>query len=321
MALPYRTTTNYKCYFKSYDMTEGDNSQPNVITETWIIEKKEQSFGIIKFEGIDYRQMIAEGAIPNIGATYSAWNTNATLANYAKWQSEARCLNHNFTNVEGGRVQVVNTFSTRLRNNPAQNTALTVDLRLPSSIEYQAGLRQTETFMRPPWTIQPASSGTGSTGHIGGTAAISGSKQGLIEDVPTLQISVRTIKDARDVSKSTLAKYYANYLNQYNEPAYNGFSAGTLLYTGFNLVDLEGSLYEIIHTLTYDQLYFNDQVPTMAGDGLPATSNNGTQLSDVRWQRPQRSSFDFKFFHFTGDNPGYNFDPIGASFASTGYWQ
>lgn len=320
MAHPQKTTTNYKCYFLRYDQTEGDNSQPNVITETWLIEKKEDPYGQIKFEGLDYRQMIAEGAIPNIGATYSGWNTNATSGNYSKWQKDARCLGHQFGSLQGGKIQVVHTFSTRLRNDPAQNTALTVDLRLPTSSEYQAGLRQTETFMRPPWTIQPAASGTGSTGHIGGTAAINGSKQGLIEDVPTLQLTVRTVKDARDVSKATVAKYFANYLNNYNEPAFFGFTAGTLLYTGFNLVDLEGSLYEVIHTCTYDSLYFNDQVPQMAGDGLPVTGNNGTELSDVRWQRPQRNSFDFKWFFFTGSVPGTNHDGIGHTYAQTGYW-
>jgi hypothetical protein len=322
MAHPQKTTTNYKCYFVSYDMVESDNSQPNTISETWIIEKKEagQSYSQIKFEGIDYRQMLAEGAIPNIGATYSAWNTNATSANYAKWQKDAECLGHAFNSLQGGRVQVVHTFSTRLRNDPKDNTALTVTLRLPTSAEYQAGTRQTETFMMRPWTIQPQPSGSGSTGHIGGTAAIGGSKQGMIEDVPIVNINVRTVKDANEMNKASLARYFSKYINTYNEPAFFGFSAGTLLYNGYNIIDLEGSLYEVIHNMTYDGLFFNDQVPQMAGDGLPVTANNGTQLSDVRWVRPQKSSFDFKDIFFTGNIPGYNFDAAGMSFAEKGYW-
>lgn len=323
MAFPQKTTTNYKCYFNNYTISENDGSQPNTITEEWTIELKESTYYWIKFEGIDYRQMIAEGAIPNIGATYGGWNTNATPANYSKWQAEAICIAHDFGTISGGRVVVRHTFSTRLRNNPAQNTATTVTLHLPTSAEYQSGFRQTEYFTKPPWTIQPAYSGSGSTGHIGGTVANPGSKEGLVQDIPQLIIQVRTIKDAREAPKHNAVTHFTSKLNNYNEPAFFGYTAGTLQYQGFNIIDLESSMYEIIHTLVYDGLYFNDQIATIDTDGLPVTNETGTELADVRWSRTVYPSFDFKEIFFTGAGPvgyGTGFDAVGYTFAYKGYY-
>jgi hypothetical protein len=315
MAVPIKSTANYDCYLRAQKVVPSDFGGSNEIYETWIIVKKEG--GIIRPETPEWYSMMTETAVPKIGEYYDVWSGQTpTLIN---WQHFAKCRNHEFTTTDDGRVEATFRFQTYYQADPSTYGASAV-LHLPTVIEAQHSTRQIALF-RNSWTTNPPAALDESAADIGGTAAFTGTKDPMESTVAQTRIRVRLTMDTEYNDLQSAILTMESIVGKRNSNAFINYSPGTVYCESFAINKLEGEFYEITIDFVYDQYYEHDQYPEIAADGKPKTNSTGTQFTDVRWKRVNRSNFDFNtIFAYTGADFGTTVNTDRKALATKGYW-
>lgn len=318
MAVPIKTTTNFDCYLQSQRVSCGDMGSSNEIIETWILTPK--TTGIIRPETSDWKTLITENAVPEIGEYYSTWWGGGATYTGAPWQTKARCRNHDFVTLVDGNIQATFRFQTYYLPDP-NTIASTNKLHLPTVVECQHSTRPIALFRRT-WTTAPSPLNNASAGDIGGVAAILGTKDPMESTVGQTRVRVRLTMDAEDIEIYDAMTTMESIVGKRNSAVFmNIYSVGAVYCESFAINKLEGEFYEITVDFVYDEYYEHDQYPEIDTDGLPKMNNTGTELSDVRWKRVERTSVDFNtIFAYTGANFGVNVDTDRKGLASKGYW-
>ena len=345
--IPIRVSSVYDMYLISQQVIVGDLGQQNEIYETWRIVKQlgeNQTNTIIRPEGHEWRTLVTEEVVPHIGMYYSEWwdYTNANGLNYqvalglqsppSDWQQKARCRGHDFRTLTDGVIEVSIRFSTYWQCNPkdAYDDAVTSDsFQLPTIVEANYGGRVMDLY-RKTWTTEPSATLDQSATDIGGTPAQVGSKQPDAYFVPQVKLRIRCVYDVTQVglgdtqpsSRDILIKKTSEKVGSRNSAKFMAFDEQTMTFDSFAINTLEGEFIEVIYDFTFDKFFEHDQVPQFATDGKPLTSNNGTQLSDVRWQRINRPTEDFnQIFFYTKNDMWVNINDIRKELAEDGYWK
>lgn len=317
MAVPLKTTTSFNCYLQSQRVSTGDVGSSNEIIEVWIISPKEAS-SIVRPESQMHRTLMAENAAPQIGEYYADWWTAfPSIVLAGNWQGEARCRSHEFVTLVDGNVQATYRFQTFWQKRPGD--AYTA-LHLPTAVDVGSSTRTMALFRRN-WTTPPIANIDKSGSDIGGDAAILGSKEPYDTVVSQARLRVRLVEDAEILPIDGVATFMALAVGKRNSDVFLGFPAQSLVLESFAINKLEGEFYEFTFDAVFDRYYEHDQVPEFDTDGLPKMNSTGTELSDVRWQRVERDTFDFNtLFSYTDTDFGVNLDAIRQEMAEKGYW-
>lgn len=297
MTYPAKTTTNFYVWQPTISQVHTDLGGQNEISETFVVEKKGSTTSThteVQFDRADFKLMVDDVVLPDIGMLYGTWNPDAT--NTKSWHQYARCRGYTITPLPDGRVQVVTQWSTQYTANPASVVAGTPFMILPCSIEMSTQTRVTELY-RQNYTTQPLANVDKSASDIGGTATAK--KAGIPIEVNQNRIRVRIVKDATVEDMDVALFYFANaMIGKKNDATFLGYGAEELVCQGVTAIKLEGEFYEMTWDLLYDEFYEHDQVPEFDNQGAPVLDATGTNFADVRWNRKDRDDFDFEEIFF-----------------------
>lgn len=351
MPHPEISTASFNGYYVDHLLSEGDMGETNLVSETWIIEKKVEGGnpiqGTVRFVEDDFRLAINEGAMPYTGQRYVDWYPNTKL-----WMQFSTLVKKELKFVSNGKVQATYTWfapfhvSTKWwEQGPGPSTA--VDIAYDLTVDYSSSFRTVELFRQsftgysmtapnPTWTdaVSPA--------DIGGLAIVPG-RQGVPFQVPVRRIRVRRVLDFKYIPQAQVETIFNAYLNTYNSHAFMagtvpmsnpagganlsvvlaGYPIGTVLCEGVNIVKTTGQYSEAIFDFVHEPYYhFFDQIPQADPDGEPQLQEGvgpwaGTeQFKDVRWRRQNRFTKNFNDVFF--DQNTYTGSAWTPS-ASTGY--
>lgn len=325
MATPIKNVNNgtvaFGCYLESRSYGWGDSDGVKTITEVWLITPKkmpadggtevfgsvlipEQGLGNVATNISVLQAMRACNAAPTFGEQYDTWSTGfspsivigkgGATATASEWWQHMYCTNVDLVPTKEGRLIMTCVFVGRI-------SILSEDRTYPFTADIVAGTRPMEAFRRNPSSTPPATADV-STGDIGGNPMINGSKQGLIIVVPTLNLRYRRVFNIFETSGSPAVQQYLNKVNAAYLPLVGNrnsvdfidatFPIGTVVLESYNITKLEGPFYEIVFNLLYDAYAEHSQSPQYDKDGTPTLNATGTNLADVRWTRPTRTSAD-----------------------------
>jgi hypothetical protein len=160
----------------------------------------------------------------------------------------------------------------------------------PVSTSYQSVTRLAKVYRRS-WTTNPPT-GSDASANIGGTA-VGDSGATITMNVPQVRMRVTFTQsaDASGADMVTRTTGFLAYVGKLNSAAFAGFGIGTVLCEGFNIVQTKMPEYQMVVDLLWDEWAHHEQVPTNGADGRPNWS--GSNLAEVRWVRPTRSTIDF----------------------------
>jgi hypothetical protein len=324
MTYPAKTTANFYVWQPTQSQTCTDLGGQNEITETFIVEKigsTTSNHTEIQFDRGDFKLMVDEVILPDIGAVYGVWNPLAT--DTKSWHYYARCRGYTISPLPDGRVQIVTQWATQYTADPATVVLGLPEVILPASIESQSGTRAMELY-RTNWTTGPLATVDKSASDIGGTATAKGRK-GIPTEVPMMKIRVRAVKDATLTDITEAIVFFAlnmvgcRHKDAVSSADFLGFPTEALWCEGINIVKMEGEFYEIIADFVFDKYYEHEQVPEFDNAGEPALDNTGTNLADVRWDRIHRDTYDFNEIFYHSLSP-LVIDQYQKDFALKGYW-
>lgn len=306
MTYPARTTTNFRVWQTSYAQTNTDLGGMNEMTETFIIEKvggTTSNHTEVQFDRDDYYLMAAQAVTPDIGQLYAVWNPDAE--DTRSWHKYARCRGFAISPLPDGRASLNVSWSTYYTANPDSvlSEPSVPFVVLPGSIEAVAGTRQMELY-RTGWSTQPLGTFDDSGADMGGTAVAFG-RRGIPMEVAQTKLRVRLVKDSTraDADMESCIEYFGNNMVGTRNSAYAfGFTTGRLVCLGFNVVKMENEFYEIIAEFMFDKFNEHQQVPTFDAQGEPIV-NNTNNVTDVRWKRVARDSFDFNEIFYVSLSP------------------
>lgn len=335
MATPIKTTTSYVGYLISTSYSESDYGESaNSITETWLIKKKDVISGeppllvptsrfLVLQPEVSIQTMASEAIIPTIGIAYDDWVAGRSPAmgtrHVGSWYKKARLLSRDMTHNKDGSLTCIFIFANRKKTSLASETLATHLGYYPPTVEAVAGMREMELFRRNPSTVAP--SGADTSADIGGTAAITGARQGIMVVVPQLKLRVRRAVDvyADNGAIKDIIAAFDGMIGTRNSAAFMGYATGKLVSEGFNLAKLETSYYELVFDFIWDANFEHSQVAEHEKDGIPKMDATGTNFSSVIWTRPTRATFEFNNIFFEGT--AYT-TPVVAykNIAEKGYW-
>lgn len=301
MTYPARTTTTFYVWQTSYAQTNTDLGGTNEMTETFIVEKRggtTSNHTEIQFDRNDFYLMAAEAVTPDIGQLYAIWNPDAE--DTRSWHKYARCRGFTIAPLPDGRASVSISWSTYYTANPdsvLSEPSVPFQI-LPGSIEAIAGTREMELY-RTNWTTQPSATVDTSAADIGGTAVAFG-RRGLPFVVAQTKIRVRLVRDATRAYQSMeecMTYLGNNMVGARNSTAAFGYGIGSLVCLGFNMIKMENEFYEVIAEFMFDFYSDHEQIPTFDAQGEPIL-NASNNVTDVRWTRITRPTFDFNEFFY-----------------------
>ena len=325
MATPIKNVNNgtvaFGCYLESRSYGWGDSDGVKTITEVWLITPKslpaaggaevfgsvlipEQGLGNVATNISVLQAMRACNAAPTFGEQYDTWSTGLSpniiigkggaSSTASEWWQHMYCTNVDLVPTKEGRLIMTCVFVGRI-------SILSEERTYPFTADIVAGTRPMEAFRRNPSSTPPATLDV-SASDIGGSAMINGSKQGLIILVPTLNLRYRRVFNIFETAGSPAVQNYLNRVNAAYLPLVGNrnsanfidstFPVGTVVLESYNITKLEGPFYEIVFNLLYDAYAEHSQIPQYDKDGTPTMNGTGTNLADVKWTRPTRTSAD-----------------------------
>lgn len=256
--------------------------------------------------------MISEGHLPAIDLLYVA-----TPLTGMTWEATARCRTVSLRQNGNKAVTASINYSTLWVQSPV-GAATTVNLALPSSMEFSTRTRMT-TVYRTGWTV--AVSNTDASADIGGTN-IAGGTQGMQMSVPQIVMRMRFTNDTSDVPMSEAATNLANYAGRLNADAFitdfgsgtgTSFPIGSVLCEGVTVQKTSHNFYDITFEFVADNWYHLEQVATFDAKGqvkLDTAASAGPV--EVKWKRMQRGTANF--------NAIYSGIAALKKFTETGWW-
>jgi hypothetical protein len=354
MPHPEISTTSFNAYYVGHQLSEGDMGETNLVSETWIVERKVEGGspiqGTVRFVEEDFRLAINEGAMPYTGQRYVDWYPNTKL-----WMQFSTLVKKELQFVSNGKVQATYTWfapfhvSTKWWEQatpPGPSTP--VDIAYDISVDYSTSFRTTERLRQkhsssaltnpdPTWAngLSPS--------DIGGYAILPG-RQGMPYNLVQRRIRVRRTLDFKYIPQSQLQTIFNGYVNTYNSHAFMagtvpmsnpaggadlsvslaGYPVGTVLFESLNVVKTTGQYGELVADMVHEPYWhFFDQIAVNDPDGEPQTEVPTTgpwagtiQLKDVRWIRQPRDTKNHNDIFF--DQNTYNGTSWTPS-ASAGY--
>jgi len=135
----------------------------------------------------------------------------------------------------------------------------------------------------------PANKNTPAVADIGGTLVAEGG-QPLSMALPTADISIRT-----RTTGFFSGGQYINQVGKRNTYAWQGFPAGSLLFTGMNVNHTKDGINELEYSLAYDRWYHLRQCPNRDSDGKPVIDEAEDPELDVYFKQPFEDTVSFSF--------------------------
>jgi hypothetical protein len=256
--------------------------------------------------------MISEGHLPAIDLLYVA-----TPVTGMTWEATARCRTVSLRQNGNKAVTASINYSTLWVQSPV-GAATTVNLALPSSMEFSTRTRMT-TVYRTGWSV--AVSNTDASADIGGTN-IAGGTQGMQMSVPQIVMRMRFTNDTSDVPMSEAATNLANYAGRLNADTFitdfgsgtgTSFPIGSVLCEGVTVQKTSHNFYDITFEFVADNWYHLEQVATFDAKGqvkLDTAAVAGPV--EVKWKRMQRGTANFNAIYSGLTNL--------KKFTETGWW-
>jgi hypothetical protein len=256
--------------------------------------------------------MISEGHLPAIDLLYVA-----TPLTGMTWEATARCRTVSLRQNGNKAVTASINYSTLWVQSPV-GAATTVNLALPSSMEFSTRTRMT-TVYRTGWSV--AVSNTDASADIGGTN-IAGGTQGMQMSVPQIVMRMRFTNDTSDVPMSEAATNLANYAGRLNADLFitdfgsgtgTSFPIGSVLCEGVTVQKTSHNFYDITFEFVADNWYHLEQVATFDAKGqvkLDTAAVAGPV--EVKWKRMQRGTANFNAIYSGLTNL--------KKFTETGWW-
>lgn len=314
------STTSYQVYFISSVAKMADLGGESEIVQVYLIRRHDDA--TIDYNAQDFTDMDIEGAIPQIGSLFTAWQP--TSDHGAGWQALARCRGYIFETVNPGRCKVTITWTTMAAGDPKTFATFTnppnpAMMFLPSSVEYQASTRSDKVWRvgsatSSPVMILPPATADKTTADIGGTAI--NYKEGVDVQVPQVRFRMRLMRDASIAGMKDQFAQVASYLNKMNSAIFFDFPIGSMICEGVNMVKLENEYYEVIFDFLYDAYYFHSQVPEMEPWGdVAITAGTPPTLKRVDWKRHIYTTTDFNAI-FSASAP----DVALKAYLEKGFW-
>lgn len=314
MATPVKKTTNYDCYLIGTELSHPDYDEAETITETWRIKFKESRFGIINPEEV-YEGLVKENAVPAFGEDFDTWCVGRNPAmNPANGWGSAYCIGVEYIKTNDGSVIVQCIWSNRKKQTDVYGG---VKNAYPLSIETSAQQRETVLYKRS-WSATPPLPTFDQSAAISGSNVANNTRDGMPYYVNQNRYRIRRAFNVLDHSLLSVIQLFSAHVGKRNSAVFMNNAIGTMEFEGFNIVKLEGPFYEIVFDFIYDQFAFHSQTVGLAADGLPITDNTGLNLTDVKWTRPTKGSFDFNIitWQITLNTINTDVKPI----MEQGYW-
>ena len=130
---------------------------------------------------------------------------------------------------------------------------------------------------------EPAESDIGGTNVSEGGLPVSMS-------LPTADIRIRE----RSIGMFT-GDQYLSRVGKRNAANWQGFNAGSVLFTGMNVNHTRDGINEVEYSLAWDKFYHLRQVPERDENGDPVVDETATPPINVYWKQPFKQTTDFSF--------------------------
>tara|TARA_R110000824_G_scaffold401762_1_gene615159 strand:+ start:10121 stop:10921 length:801 start_codon:yes stop_codon:yes gene_type:complete len=135
----------------------------------------------------------------------------------------------------------------------------------------------------------PANRNTPATADIGGTTVSEGGLP-ISMALPTADIRLREKFTGLFEGGKFLSK-----VGKRNSSYWQGFSAGSVLFTGMNVNHTRDGVNEIEYTLAWDKWYHLRQVPERDDDGNPVVDGTADPTINVYFKQPFEDTTNFSF--------------------------
>jgi len=88
---------------------------------------------------------------------------------------------------------------------------------------------------------------------------------------------------------------YLSRVGKRNAANWQGFNAGSVLFTGMNVNHTRDGINEVEYSLAWDKFYHLRQVPERDENGDPVVDETATPPINVYWKQPFKQTTDFSF--------------------------
>jgi hypothetical protein len=302
-------TTNYTSTVTDCSLRAATIGGESTIDVTRVISRNDGAAIVVDTE---MSTMISEGHLPAIDLLYVS-----TPVTGMTWEATARCRNVSLKQNGNKAVTASISYSTLWVQSPV-GAATTVNLALPSSIEFMTRTRMT-TVYRTGWSV--AVSNTNASADIGGTN-IAGGTQGITMSVPQIVMRMRFTNDSSDVPMSDAATNLSNYAGRLNSSTFitdfgggsgTPFPEGSVLCEGVSIQKTAHEYYDITFEFVADNWYHLEQVATFDAKGqVKLDTSASAGAVEVKWKRMERGTANF--------NAIYSGITALKKFTETGWW-